>query len=84
LVSYYIDPEKCTACGICKRECPAEAIGGDKDIVHTVDQDKCIKCNTCFEVCPKRFSAVVKVSGEPVPPAPPAGTPVARKRGKQG
>jgi NADH-quinone oxidoreductase subunit F len=83
LVSYFIDPVKCTACGICLRNCPAEAIGGGKNLVHIVDQQKCIKCNTCFEMCPVRFSAVLRISGEPVPAAPPLGTEVARKKGKQ-
>lgn len=83
LISYYIDPDKCTACGICLRDCPVEAISGGKNLVHIIDQDKCTKCSTCFEVCPTRFSAVVKISGEPVPVAPPLGTKVARKKGKQ-
>ena len=83
LISYYIDPEKCTACGICLRNCPVEAISGGKNLVHVIDQDKCTKCNTCFEVCPTRFDAVVKISGEPVPAAVPSGTEVVRKKGKQ-
>lgn len=83
LISYYIDPDKCTACGICLRDCPVEAISGGKNLVHIIDQDKCTKCSACFEVCPTRFSAVVKISGEPVPVAPPLGTKVARKKGKQ-
>ena len=68
LVSYYIDPEKCQACGICLRKCPAAAIDGGKKTIHIVDQDKCTKCGTCLEVCPSRFHAVKKISGEPVPP----------------
>ncbi|UCE35031.1 MAG: hydrogenase iron-sulfur subunit [Deltaproteobacteria bacterium] len=66
--SYYIDPEKCQACGICLRRCPVEAIVGDKNQIHVIDQDKCIKCGTCFEACPPRFGAVKEISGEPVPP----------------
>jgi NADH-quinone oxidoreductase subunit F len=83
LVSFYIDPEKCQACQICLRNCPVQAISGGKNIIHVIDQAKCTKCGTCFEVCPQRFSAVVKVSGEPVPASPPSGTEVARKKGKQ-
>jgi NADH-quinone oxidoreductase subunit F len=70
LVSYYIDPAKCQACLICFRNCPAEAINGTKNQIHVIDQVKCIKCDTCFDVCPPNFSAVKKISGEPVP-APP-------------
>jgi NADP-reducing hydrogenase subunit HndC len=68
LISYYIDPEKCKACMICLRQCPAGAIIGEKNLIHVIDQDKCTKCQTCFEVCPPRFGAVKKISGEPVPP----------------
>ena len=66
LVSYYILSEKCEGCGICARACPAEAISGGKREVHVIDQDKCIKCGTCFDVCPSKFSAVERLSGEPV------------------
>ena len=83
LISYYIDPQKCSACGICLRKCPVEAISGGKNLVHIIDQSKCTKCRTCFEVCPPRFSAVVRISGEPVPAAVPPGTEVVRKKGTQ-
>ena len=66
LISYYIMPDKCQGCGICLRDCPAEAIIGGKRMVHIIDQSKCAKCGTCLEVCPARFGAVVKVSGEKV------------------
>jgi len=66
LISFYILPDKCQGCGICLRDCPTEAIVGDKRMVHVIDQEKCIKCGTCLDVCPPRFSAVVKVSGEEV------------------
>lgn len=68
LVSYYIDPSKCKACMICLRNCPADAISGGKDTIHVVDQGKCTKCGNCLDLCPGRFNAVVKISGEPVPP----------------
>jgi F420-non-reducing hydrogenase iron-sulfur subunit len=68
VVSYYIDPEKCQACMICFRKCPAEAIIGGKNQIHVIDQEKCIKCGTCFEACPPRFGAVKEMSDEPVPP----------------
>lgn len=67
LISHYIDPDKCKACMICLRKCPAEAIDGGKNKIHIIDQEKCTNCGTCFEVCPSRFGAVTKISGEPVP-----------------
>jgi NADH:ubiquinone oxidoreductase subunit F (NADH-binding)/NAD-dependent dihydropyrimidine dehydrogenase PreA subunit len=66
LIAYYILPDKCQGCMICQRNCPVEAIAGGRRLVHVIDQEKCIKCGTCLEMCPKRFSAVVKVSGEKI------------------
>ena len=67
LIAYHIDPEKCQACTICLKQCPAGAVIGGKNRIHVIDQEKCTKCGTCFEVCPSRFSAVEKISGRPVP-----------------
>jgi NADH-quinone oxidoreductase subunit F len=52
LITYTIDPEVCIACGKCKKECPTEAVTGEKKVPHEIDQAKCIKCGTCREVCP--------------------------------
>ncbi|TET24686.1 MAG: NADH-quinone oxidoreductase subunit F [Candidatus Bathyarchaeum sp.] len=68
LISYYIDPEKCQACMICFRNCPANAIIGEKMKIHVIDQSKCTKCGTCYDMCPPKFRAVQKISGEKVPP----------------
>ncbi len=68
LIAFHIDPQKCQACLICARKCPAEAISGGKKTIHVIDQELCTNCGTCFEVCPSKFSAVQKISGEPVPP----------------
>ncbi len=67
LMSYYIKPEKCQACMICFRNCPASAIIGEKMKIHIIDQSKCTKCGTCYDLCPPKFRAVQKISGEPVP-----------------
>jgi len=83
VVSYYIDPEKCQACMICLKKCPVEAIAGGKNRIHVIDQDKCIKCGTCFEACPPRFSAVTKISGEPVPPPIPEEKRAIVRKGKE-
>ena len=68
LIAFYIDPEKCSACGICRKKCPVDAIDGAKKTIHIIDQKKCTQCGTCLEVCPSKFGAVKKISGEPVPP----------------
>ena len=67
LIAYHIDPDKCQACMICLRKCPADAIDGGKKKIHIIDQEKCTNCGTCFEVCPPRFGAIEKISGVAVP-----------------
>ena len=71
VVSYYIDPDRCQACMICRKRCPVEAITGAKKQIHVIDQDICIKCGTCLQVCPPRFGAVKEITGRPVPPPTP-------------
>jgi NADH:ubiquinone oxidoreductase subunit F (NADH-binding)/(2Fe-2S) ferredoxin/Pyruvate/2-oxoacid:ferredoxin oxidoreductase delta subunit len=83
LISYYIEPEKCTACLLCLKNCPAGAVEGGKRKIHVIDQTKCTKCGICYDVCPPRAGAVTKLSGEPVPPPlPEAERVIERGRGK--
>lgn len=64
LLAYYIEPEKCVGCLLCLKNCPVEAIGGERKKVHVIDQEKCIKCGACFDVCPPKIKAVSKYSGK--------------------
>jgi NAD-dependent dihydropyrimidine dehydrogenase PreA subunit len=71
-ISYHILPEKCQGCLICMRNCPTDAITGDKGMIHVIDQSKCIKCGICLDVCPSEYSAVAKASGvQPITPKEP-------------
>ena len=58
LLTYTIDPKKCTGCTLCSLVCPVSCISGEKKEVHTIDASKCIRCGACFEKC--KFDAVVK------------------------
>jgi NADH:ubiquinone oxidoreductase subunit F (NADH-binding)/(2Fe-2S) ferredoxin/Pyruvate/2-oxoacid:ferredoxin oxidoreductase delta subunit len=56
LITYRIDPDICTGCGVCMRECPHEAIRGAKKQAHEIDVELCQKCGICRSVC--SFEAV--------------------------
>jgi len=61
LNTYSIDGWACAkrghGCGVCKRECPEEAISGEKNQPHSIDLSLCRKCGVCVDVC--RFNAVI-------------------------
>ena len=57
LVTYEIDPDKCTGCGACLKKCPVGAISGQKKQPHEIDRSKCVKCGVCLDTC--RFEAVI-------------------------
>ena len=57
LLDYVIDAEICKSCGICSKNCPVDAIEGEKKKgPFVIIQEKCIKCGTCVEKCP--FDAI--------------------------
>ena len=49
LVSYFILPDKCVGCTVCARNCPVNAISGERKAPHEIDQSVCIKCGVCYE-----------------------------------
>jgi NADH-quinone oxidoreductase subunit F len=57
LITYSIDPEKCTCCGTCKTLCPHNAISGKKKKIHTIDLNLCQKCGICRSEC--KFDAII-------------------------
>jgi NADH-quinone oxidoreductase subunit F/NADP-reducing hydrogenase subunit HndC len=62
LFVYQIDAEECKGCGLCKKNCPQNAIAGERKQAHIIDQTLCVKCGLCIDVCP--FNAVVKASSK--------------------
>ena len=58
LLQYKILQDKCKGCGICAKNCPANAISGKVKEPFVIDKNKCIKCGVCIEKCP--FKAIVR------------------------
>jgi NADH:ubiquinone oxidoreductase subunit F (NADH-binding)/(2Fe-2S) ferredoxin/Pyruvate/2-oxoacid:ferredoxin oxidoreductase delta subunit len=56
LITYRINADKCTACGMCKKVCPSNAITGEKKVPHRIDPEKCIRCGACVSEC--KFDAI--------------------------
>jgi NADH-quinone oxidoreductase subunit F len=56
LITYSIDPEKCTGCGVCVKVCATQAISGEKKKAHIIDKDKCTRCGACIQSC--KFDAI--------------------------
>lgn len=56
LIKFEIMDGPCTGCTVCARNCPVNAISGERKQTHIIDQDLCIKCGICHQVC--QFDAI--------------------------
>lgn len=56
LMTYVIDPDACVGCTACARNCPVNAIAGERKQPHVINPAICIKCGACIEKC--KFNAI--------------------------
>ena len=57
LIRFEIQTPTCTGCTVCARNCPVEAIGGERRQPHHIDVNKCVRCGICVQVC--NFHAIL-------------------------
>lgn len=65
-----IDPDECTACGICADErCQLDAISEDED-TYQVESELCIGCGVCTIACPTDAISLIErpESEQDIPP----------------
>jgi NADH:ubiquinone oxidoreductase subunit F (NADH-binding)/(2Fe-2S) ferredoxin/Pyruvate/2-oxoacid:ferredoxin oxidoreductase delta subunit len=56
LIRYEIIDGTCTGCTVCARNCPVNAISGERRSTHVIDPDVCVRCGICMQVC--NFNAI--------------------------
>jgi len=84
--AYYaeIDPDTCTACGICLDRCQVGAIVEEDGLI-SVSKSRCIGCGLCVTGCPEDAANLVRKPDEEIlsPPADFAAWEEARRKSRE-
>ena len=56
LMNFVIDADACVGCTACSRNCPVNAISGERKQPHIINSAICIKCGACMDKC--KFNAI--------------------------
>ncbi|MHB8771165.1 MAG: NADH-ubiquinone oxidoreductase-F iron-sulfur binding region domain-containing protein [Syntrophales bacterium] len=52
LKTFSVDTSLCVGCTLCKKQCPGNAVIGERKQAHYILEDRCIGCGACAEACP--------------------------------
>jgi NAD-dependent dihydropyrimidine dehydrogenase PreA subunit len=47
-----VNTASCVACGVCRTQCPRQAISIYKGCFAVVDENSCVGCGLCAQACP--------------------------------
>lgn len=64
MLSFHIDKQKCTHCGLCVNDCPVKIIAL-VDGIPTIDAEKeinCLKCQHCLAICPTAALSILGIN----------------------
>ena len=63
-----VEPDECTACGICEERCQVDAVSIGEEGVALVNPAHCIGCGVCVPTCTAEAIALIKKETPFVPP----------------
>ena len=71
--SVWIDPDRCTMCGLCTEVCVRRVLQDKDGTIAVTDPARCIFCGHCKAVCPEDAPQVPYLRAEEFVPAPSGG-----------
>ncbi len=57
LLTYTVNQETCTGCLVCLKNCPSNAITGERKKPHFINEELCTKCGVCYSKC--KFESII-------------------------
>lgn len=67
MLSFKVDPSRCTLCDLCVRDCPSGVIrreGSGLPFIPPEEEDHCIRCQHCLAICPSAAVSILERNPE--------------------